>query len=266
MTDANDTTEQSDAFHVAERDTVQSVGTLVLIIETLRKLDGAGVTEVAEQTGMSKSTAYRHLMTLREREYVVKDEATYQLGYRFLELGGYVRNRDVSDLIKRKVTELARETGERAQYVVEEYGYGVFAYSHSGEHGVSTGIDVGIRTPIHATSAGKAILAHLIPERTDQIIEKRGIPQQTEHSLSSEEELYKELETIREQGYALDRGEHVEGLYCVGVPLTEPDGGVLGALSVAGPKYRLEGERMETKLSKLILGATNELELKIAYE
>lgn len=258
MADVNDTTGQPN--------TVQSATTLLRLIEGLKEMDGAGVTELAEHADMGKSTVHRHLTTLLENEYVVQDGTTYRLGYRFLELGGHVRSHDISNLIKRKVTTLAQETNERAQYVVEEYGYGVFAYSHLGEQGVNTGIVVGSRTPLHVTSAGKAILAHLDRESVERIVETHGLSAQTEHTITSEATLYDELSSIREQGYAFDRGEYIDGLYCVGVPLIGPDDTTLGALSVAGPKYRLEGELMETELPKLIKGITNELELKIAYE
>jgi len=246
-------------------DGIQATKTALRIIDLLKDSNGAGVTELAQRTGVSKSTVHRHLTTLQDEQYVVKEGSTYKLGYRFLEMGGYVRSRDVSELIKTKVTQLGEETGERSQYVVEEYGYGIFAYIHTGESSVETGVELGKRTPLHLTSAGKAILAHLPEDQIEHIVESRPLRRRTSNSITDEATLYDELEMIREQGYAIDEGEFLEGLSCVGVPVRKPEGGTLGALSIAGPKYRMQ-ELIDADLPHQVMGTANELELKITHE
>lgn len=97
------------------------------IIESVRELDGARVNEVASHTDMASSTVHSHLATLEELGFLAKRGDEYHIGLRFLELGGCAcHRREEFVLAKQKVTALARETKERAQYIVEEHGRGIY--------------------------------------------------------------------------------------------------------------------------------------------
>ena len=246
--------------------TVRSLGTMVRIVDTLQELDGGGVTEVADRADISKSTAHRHLSTLEANEFVTKSGQRYHLGYRLLELGGYVREQDpLWPDVKSNVDDLARETGERASFVVENDGLAIRIYIQTGENAVTTGVRIGKRTNLHQVSGGKAILAHLARSRVQEIISERGLPSQTPNTITDERELYDELDRIRERGYAIDAEESIQGLRCVGVPLLGPDDDPIGALSVAGPTHRMKGDWFDETVPNLLLGTANEIELKLKY-
>lgn len=248
------------------RNHVKTAGTMFDIIESLQAHDGTGISELAEELGLAKSTVHRHLSTLHEMEYVVREGDTYYLGLQFLNLGEYVRNRkELYVLAKAKVDEIARETEERAQFIVEEHGYGVYVHRVRGRHAVKTDPGIGKRMPIHAISAGKAILAHMPRKRVEEIVERRGLPPITPHTITDEEELFEELEQVRGRGYAINDEETVEGLRAVGVPIHSRDGKVTSALSVSGPTHRVKGEWLEQDLLDLLLGTANELELNVAH-
>jgi len=252
---------------VASEPNIQSVETALTIIEGLQEMDGAGVTELAEELEVPKSTVHRHLSTLEQKEYLVREGDSFRLSYRFLDLGGYVRTREKAyEIVKPKVEYLAEQTGERVQFITREHDMGVFVYIESGENAVTTGVRTGIVTHLHTTSAGKAILAHLPPEEIDRIIEKRGLPSRTEQTITDREELLDDLEMVRERNYAFDMGEFVEGLWGVGVPVHGPEESVTGAISVAGPTYRMKDEWFEEEIPDMLLGVVNELELKLTYE
>ncbi|MGM0592073.1 MAG: IclR family transcriptional regulator [Halobacteriota archaeon] len=245
---------------------VKSVERLLRIIEGLEELDGAGITELSEYTDIPKSTIHRHVSTLVDNEYVVQRGMTYRLSHRFLELGGYVRQtEEISKIVRPKVEQLAEETGERANFLVEEAGLGVIVYTRTGENAVTTGVRVGKRIPLHCLSSGKSMLAHLPDERVDQIIETRGLDPVTPETITEREQLLDELDRVRDRGYAFDKGESIEGLHCVGVPVIGPNEDILGALSVAGPAHRMKGEWYESTIPDLILGMANEIELNIQY-
>ena len=246
--------------------TVKSTETVFDIIESIKELDGARVTELADHLDLAKSTVYSQLHTLRERGYVVKEGDQYHLGLEFAHVGEYTRSRRPSyELAGRKVEKLAQETGERSQFIVEEHGRGIYVHRETGADAVRTDSAVGGHVHLHATAAGKAILAHLPEKRVDEIIERRGLPRQTDHTIIDAAVLREELRTIRGQGYAFNGEESTNRLHAVGVPILLPDGRVLGAISVSGPTHRMQGERLEHEILDRLLGIGNELELNIAY-
>ena len=131
-----------------------------------------------------------------------------------------------------------------AQFIVEEHGQRVYLYTEVGESSVQTGARVGKRGALHTSAAGKAILANLPESRVEEIIEQRGLEAGTENTISSREDLFEELERIREQGYALNNRETNIRVNAVGTAVMNADGTVLGALSVAGPGDEVEGQDM----------------------
>ncbi|WP_332900161.1 MULTISPECIES: IclR family transcriptional regulator [unclassified Haladaptatus] len=245
---------------------VKSVERTFVILAALKELDGARIIELGEHTGYANSTIHRHLTTLHEAGHVTKEGDTYHIGLSFLNFGEYVRNRkEAYRLAKPKVEELAQETNERCQYVVEEHGQGVYVHVATGPHAVETNSRIGSRLFLHSTSVGKAILAHLPAARVDEVLDQWGLPQLTEDTVVTKSELLAELETVRETGVAYNREGNVKGLRSVGTPVFGPEGTVVGALSVSGPTHRMKGDRYEREIPDLLLGAANELELKLKY-
>lgn len=246
-------------------DTVSSAETLFDIVEHVSGAEGQTVSEIAGNLEYAKSTVHRHLTTLERRGYVVEDDG-YYVGLRFLALGQQARNRKrAHQLARDKVDELASETDERAQFIVEEHGDAVYIHRTFGRHAVRTDPGIGNRIPLHATSAGKAILASMSAERRSRIIERTAFDDITGETITDPDTLREELAGISKRGYAFNRQENVDGLHAVGVPVTGPDDDVIGALSVSGPSHRLTGDWFEDELPTLLLGAANELELNIAY-
>lgn len=245
---------------------VKSVERSMRIVETVMEMEGARVSELAAELDMAKSTVHGYLATLHGLGYLVKEGEVYQIGTRFLQFGEYSRTRkDEYGMAAQKVTELAEETEERSQFVIEERGRGVFLYRESGAHAVETGSGTGKRMYLHSTSAGKAILAHLPDGTVDEILDRWGLPAVTPATITDEAELRDELADIRDRGFALNREENIEGLHAVGVPVQPQDGTVIGALSISGPTHRLKGDYLLEDLPDLLLGTANELELNIAY-
>ena len=246
--------------------TVKTTGTAFEIIEMLAREDGGHITELSTELGLAKSTIHRHLSTLEELGYVVKEDNKYQLGFRFLKLGEYTRSRDeIYKLAKEQVQKIAERTDERAQFIVEEHGEAVYVFRETGEHAVQTDSEIGKRIPLHATAAGKAILSRLSREEVDEIIEQHGLSAMTANTNSDSDELHDELQTIRDRGFSINHQENIEGLRAIGVPIEYPDGRVFGALSVSGPIHRFRGEFVEDTIPSLLLGTANELELNIKY-
>lgn len=250
------------------RRTLATTETSLRIVEKLRDLNGARVTELADEMDIAASSVHSHLSTLEKTEYVVKDGDIYRLGLMFLDFGEFVRNNhEYYSLAEPKVEQLAKETGGRAHFIVEEHGKGVYVYTCSGEHAVETFSRDGRRLYLHCTAAGKAILAHLSRERVEEIIDRQGLPERTTNTITDREELFEALDDIRDRdGIAFNKEEQIRGIHAVGAPVRRPDGRPIGAFSVSGPTHRMKGGRLHEEVPEAILGTANELELGIEYD
>lgn len=245
---------------------IKSNETLFELIDTLKQLDGAGITELATRMGVSKSTIYRHLTTLENHEFVVREGQEFRLSLKFLDYGGYVRRtNEMANQIRPRIEKLADETGELSAYVTEEYGQGVFVFRGIGDKAVGTDGGIGKRFHLHSLAAGKAILAEFSPERVDAIIETHGLSAYTDNTITEADELREELDTVRDRGFAIDRQEHLKGLHAVAAPVHGSNGELCGAFSVAGPSHRLKGEWFTEEIPELLLGTINEFQLDITY-
>ncbi|ELY43307.1 MULTISPECIES: IclR family transcriptional regulator [Natronorubrum] len=245
---------------------VKSVDRLFEIIHVLDELNGARVTEVATRLDMPKSTVHDHLSTMHQHEYVVKEGNEYYLSLQFLRLGEHARwRKEAYRLTYDKVSRLAERTGERAQFIIEEHGKGVYVHRETGEYGVKTNSDIGERVPLHATAAGKAILSALPVPYMEALLAELELEQFTEYTVTDVDELRTELEVAREQNYVFNEEEYTKGLTAVGVPVLEQSGAVLGAISLSGPTYRMQGDWFTEEVPSMLLGTVNELELDITF-
>jgi len=236
------------------------------IVEQIRQRRGSRVTELADDLELAPSTVHSHVATLEDLEFLVKQGDEYHVGLRFLDLGGHARHvRPNFELTKQKVDELVAETGERVQYLVEEHGKGIYLYTKTGTRAVQINARVGRTNPLHSSAAGKAIMATYSEDCIHDIVDMNPLIQRTENTITDRDELFAELDQIRDQGYSFNRQESIDGLHAVGVAVTDHNNTAVGALSVSGPSNRLTGEKFEEELPQLLLGASNELELKIAY-
>lgn len=245
---------------------VKSLKTGFLIVEALENLDRPGVTELAEETGVAKSTVHNHLATLVDNGYVIKEGTEYHLGLKFLTHGG--RKRDEMELYKiarPELRELAQETGELVNLVTEEDGRGVYLDLKRGENAVNLDSYLGKREYLHSTAVGKTILSYRPDNFVDQVIDRHGLPQETENTVSTSEELFDILESIQDRGFALDNEERLRGLCCVAAPITDDDGYALGALSISGPKKRMQPDRLENELADRVTQVANVIEVNLAY-
>jgi DNA-binding IclR family transcriptional regulator len=239
---------------------VQAVETSCAVLTALERLDGAGVSELADELGRSKATIHSHLATLLDQEFVVRDGDRYALSLRFVEFGEYAKSGvDIYEIAGEEVERLAAETGEVVQFMVEEHGQGVYLHKARGENAIQTSSYVGARKQLHCTALGKAILSQLSTERVEEIIDEQGLAKQTDNTITTRAGLFSELEQIQEENVAFDEEEVVQGLRCVAAPVTAGDRAA--AVSVSGPTSRFKGERFHETLPELVRGAANVIEV-----
>ena len=252
---------------MAKNDTpVKATKTAFTIIDALRANDGAGVSELAAQLDMPTSTIHDHLRTLENEEYLISEDGEYRVGARFLELGEQVRNRmKVYTVARPEVEDLAEQTGEHANLMIEEHGRGVFLYKARGDEAVQLDTHAGMRVPLQTTALGKTILANRPREEVDAILDRHGLPAITEKTITDRDELYDVLDDVKERGFAFDDEERVAGMRCVAAPITDSTDRAIGAVSISGPKSRMLGESFNDEIPQLVLRSANVIEVNLTY-
>ncbi|MBZ6497073.1 IclR family transcriptional regulator [Natrinema longum] len=242
---------------------VKTADTVFGIVESIQALDGAGVTELSEELGLAKSTIHDHLSTMVEKEYLVKNDQTYQLGLKFLNHGIHARDSlDLLPTVQPNLKQMANETGEIAWFLVEEYGRGVYLSKAKGDRAVQPYGKIGNRVDLHSIAAGKAILAHLPEDEVRTIIEKHGLESQTSETITDTDQLFEELESIRQSGVAFNDGESLAGHRAVASPIC-PNDRLIGAIVVSGPKNRIQGDMFTEKIPEIVSGTANAIELEL---
>lgn len=225
---------------------VQSADRAVRILEILAQLGEAGVTEIAQELGVHKSTAFRLVGVLVGHDLVEQtgERGKYRLGIGVLRLAGATTARlDLTTQSMPICEELAVELGETANVAVASEGVVINICQAQGSASVAAQNWAGRTTPLHATSSGKVLLAFMDEDERDTILtgELRSF---TPSTVTSPPELRKQLFEVRDVGYALALEEFEIGLNAVAAPIRGDDGGVVAALSASGPAYRLTEERV----------------------
>ncbi|MEB3749879.1 HTH-type transcriptional regulator XynR [Geobacillus icigianus] len=240
--------EQIEVNEMEKEHTVKSVRRALQIIEIVSaKKDGLGVTEIAKQMDINKSSVYRILTTLAQYGYIEQHPETerYKLGYKFLELSSKLLDSiDLRQEAKPYLRQLEKETNEVIHLVVYDQGEVIYIEKLEGTETLRMHSKVGKRAPMHCTAVGKAILAHLPPAVAAEIIERKGLPKHTDRTITNREAFFRELETVRQNGYALDLEENEYGIRCVAVPIFDYTGSVVAAISVSGPTIRMTDDRI----------------------
>ncbi|KYH24729.1 putative HTH-type transcriptional regulator ArcR [Halalkalicoccus paucihalophilus] len=251
----------------SEPRTLTTVLNAIDILRALMHLDSAGVTELANHLGESKSTTYTYLKSLEKGGLVTQIDNDYRLSYDMLIFGEYVRNQSSLYTIGRdEIDSIATETGQYAHLVVEKNGRGHNLYKSKGEQAVGDDYQMAKfqqRDYLHITASGKAILAYLPRERVEEIVDQHGLPARTERTITSKERLFEELADIREQGYSQNDEEEIEGFQAIGAPIRSREGAVLGSISVSGPKSMFGSESEYQKIVDLVVKTANVVEVNV---
>lgn len=246
---------------------VKATQTSLQVVSAIEELgEEATITEIANHLQLAKSTAYKHLVTLEEYGIVVEHTNGYRIGSRCLELGGIAQRYDsIYEIAKPEVQKMSEATGELANLMFEEQGYGVYTYTARGDQAVNIENRLGKRVPLHTTALGKALLSSYSDERIVEVVNEYGLPAETEETITDQTALFDELSMIREEGFAYNRGERVDGLGCIATPI-ETGNRRNAAISITMPISRLDPDQMEHEFREILNQAANVIELNLAHE
>ncbi|MEV1171869.1 IclR family transcriptional regulator [Nonomuraea sp. NPDC049784] len=238
---------------------VQSVDRAIAILEILARDGATRVTDLAVELDVHKSTAFRLLAALEHGGLVEQsgDRGRYRLGFGVVRLAGAATAQlDLSRESRPVCLRLAEEVGETVNIAVPQDGDAVNISQVRGPAAISGHNWVGQRTPSHATSSGKVLLAF------GALRLPAELARYTPRTITSPAGLG--LEEIRERGWAATVEELEVGLNAVAAPIRGSDGSVVAAVSASGPSYRLTPDRLP-EVGELLVEAAREISQRIGY-
>jgi IclR family KDG regulon transcriptional repressor len=229
-----------------------------------------GVKEIAERTALIPSDVHRLLRSLEYFGYVDQDAATkkYRLGLELLKLGHIVHQRiEMRKVARPFVQRLATATEATVNLAVYDPHQLeiVFVDQADASNEFEIRLRVGARASPHATSVGKILVAHLDPATSLRLLKKHGMKRYTRNTTIELEQLQKEFEQIRKQGYGRDREEVVEGAFCVGAPIRDHTGSVVAAVSISIMAHNVTLPN-EAHLISAVKTTANQISLALGYE
>ena len=248
---------------------IESVKRAIAILRCFsRSRPELGVTELSREIGVHKSTISRLLSTLEPEGFVNRnpDTGKYRLGIGLLELAGLVIiHIDLRRVARPLLVLLAEKTQETVNLAVRDHNRVVnIELVPSRDRRILNIGWVGRHTPLHVSSTGKVLLAHLSDSERDALLQE-PLERFTEHTISDPQALREQLSVIREQGFATGFEELEIGLNAVGAPIRDHTGNVIAAVSTAGPTYRLSREHILEKVADDVVNCAKDISHALGY-
>lgn len=245
---------------------VQSVDRAVSVLELLALQGDAGVTEMAAELGVHKSTAFRLVSALELRGLVEQsgDRGKYRLGFGVIRLAGAtVGQLDLTQQGRPVCEALAAELGETVNLAVADGGIVINVDQVWGSASVMSHNWIGRRTPLHATSSGKVLLAYMSDDLREEAL-AAPLESFTDYTVTKAEQLREELKAVVDIGLGYSLEEFEVGLAAVAAPIHSYEDSIVAALSASGPTYRLTEERL-SEVARAIGGAAGEISSRLGY-
>jgi DNA-binding IclR family transcriptional regulator len=235
---------------------VQAVDRAVTVLEILARHGESGVSDIAAELDVHRSTAFRLIAALELRGLVEQtvERGKYRLGVGILRLAGSTSARlDVVQEARPVGRLLAAETGETVNVAVLSEGWALYLDQIAGSSSLQSHNWVGQRIPLHATSNGKVLLSPL--SREELRTTPAALTAYTDLTITTRAALRREVAAVRENGYATAVDEFEVGLTALAAPIRDAHGDVVASLSVSGPTFRLAGERLEEVVPAVVEAA-----------
>jgi DNA-binding IclR family transcriptional regulator len=200
-----------------------------------------GVSDIARQLSMHKSTVHRLLTTLQQEGFVHQvDGNRYTLGWKVFELGAVVPAwQAIRQPVLRVLESLVNETGETAHLAILNQGEVLYVEKVEASRSLRMPSAVGRRVPVHCTALGKVLIAGLEDQIMREMIYGAPLAAFTKNTITDPDRLREEIEEIRRQGYAVDHEEIDDGLMCIGARVVDHGGRTCAAISISGPSPRI---------------------------
>lgn len=247
---------------------IQVLDRAIAILDVLAEArEGRSLADISAAVGVHKSTTHRIIMNLEGRRIIDRDPATgrYHLGLRLFELGSAaIAQFNIRDRARPYLERVVNETEETVHLCVMDAGEVLYVDKVEPSRSVRMTSRIGLRNPAHCTAVGKVMMAWLSDAEMEAIVARHGLRRFTANTITTLAGLRVELAKIRELGYALDDGEHEDGVRCVASVVRDHAGRPAAALSVSAPSFRMPRDKVPA-FAKVICKVTQELSREWGY-
>lgn len=247
---------------------ISVVAKALMVLESLREVDhGLPLKEIAQSSKLPKTTTFRILYTLEQEGYVekVSDDGLYRLTTKLMGFSaGQAGHQRLKELARPVMQRLLAEFQETVNLGVVEQNQVLYLDVLESTHTFRLAAKVGQRGSIHATALGKAIASFQEAETATRAVRSAGLTKYTKHTISSLSELQKELRRIRQQGFALDEQESIEGVRCLAAPIFDSSGQAVAGISVSGPSIRMTPEQVRN-ITAMLVESCAEISARLGY-
>jgi IclR family acetate operon transcriptional repressor len=232
------------------------------VIKTLSVLEaaaaGAGprrLGDIATDAGVPKASVHRILVTLGELGFITSEgDGTYRVGPRMLALAEEVKAVGATG-IGDVLSALAAGVGHTVHMALRSGNHAVYVHKVEADQPYRMASRVGMRLPLHCTAIGKSVLANLPAEEVRAVVASAGLPARNANTITDATRLVEELAVIREQGYAIDDEENENTIRCIGAPLFDRGGAVVGGVSISTVTFLVSREELVSFAPGLLAAA-----------
>lgn len=249
--------------NVLEQDAtpVQALERGLNLLKLLAAEREVSLTDLAMQAGMPASTAHRLLGTLQNHRFAEYDDVNqlWMIGVEAYRIGsGFLNRINLVEAAQPIMQALVRQTGETANLAISDGGEVVFVRQIESPNPIRAFFRPGTRSQMHASGAGKALLAQKSRADVETILHRHGLEQFTDKTITKPVDLFSELDRIRTKGWSFDDQEHYLGMSCIAAPVFSATGEAVAAISVSGPSARFS-ERSVAEFSIIVTNSAKEL-------
>jgi DNA-binding IclR family transcriptional regulator len=240
---------------------------LAMLEAVAQEPEGLSNAEISRKLQIPKSSASYILRTLQARGYLNRESGSgkYRVGLKILSLSrGALSGIDVREVALPVMRHLMEKTNLTCHLAILDGPDAVYIEKVEPEGFIRMDTWVGRRMRVHATSVGKALVAHIARERLEKILDESGMEKRTAKTITSRLRLFKELEKVRGQGYAVDDQENNMGARCIGAPVFNQQGMIEAAIGLSGTINQVNPHTMP-RIVEALKDAARHISMQLGY-
>lgn len=245
---------------------IEKALTIISFLE--RTKEGVGLTEIARQTNINKTTCYRILQTLMLDNIVEYGsvEGTYRLGFRLLELGNIVKRRiDVREIALPYLKELTNNTDDTTYLCILNNDASLCVERIEGIYVQVLLLNIGDVWPLYVGAAPRAMLAFLDDKKIDEILATPDEKNITVHSEIKHNDYWSLIKDIRKKGYSVSYEDVIKGVSSIGAPIFDHKGRITASVSISTTSQKLPPSK-ETKIAEQVLHTANQISKSLGWQ
>jgi IclR family pca regulon transcriptional regulator len=258
--------DRDDDLQPKSSDFVQSLNRGLQVIRTFgREHQQMTLSDIARETGLTRATARRFLLTLTALGYVRNDGRSFSLTPRVLELGyAYLSGLSLTEVAQPHVEDLVERVHESSSVAVLDQDHIVYVVRVPTHRIMTVAISVGTRFPAYATSMGRVLLAGLPPDELERRLEHVSLETLTRHTVTDAAELRVLIDEVRAQGFATTDQELEEGLRSAAAPIRDRSGTVIAAINASAQAPRVSMDQLREVILPEVIEAARRIDTDLA--